>query len=86
MHSEDLEKLVYLSSLISLHLRFMGNKQNTSLSYYIHTRQTNDTDQTAGMCLSYSYMQYVGSLTARPVKTYYGFKNATIIGTYHFQI
>ena len=28
---------------------------------YIHTRQTNDTDQTARL-------QYVGSLTARPIK------------------
>ena len=33
MHSEDSDKLVYLSSLISLHLRYMGNKNNTSLSY-----------------------------------------------------
>ena len=33
MHSEDSEKLVYLSSLISLHLRYMGNENNTSLSY-----------------------------------------------------
>ena len=33
MHSEDSEKLVYLSSLISLHLRYMGNEHNTSLSY-----------------------------------------------------
>ena len=35
MHSEDSDKLVYLSSLISLHLR---------LYTYIHTRKTNDTD------------------------------------------
>ena len=33
MHSDDLDKLVYLSSLISLHLRYMGNENNTSLSY-----------------------------------------------------
>ena len=33
MHSEDSDKLVNLSSLISLHLRYMGNKHNTSLSY-----------------------------------------------------
>ena len=33
MHSEDSVKLVYLSSLISLHLRYMGNENNTSLSY-----------------------------------------------------
>ena len=33
MHSENSDKLVYLSSLISLHLRYMGNKHNTSLSY-----------------------------------------------------
>ena len=33
MHSEDPDKLVYLSSLISLHLRYMGNENNTSLSY-----------------------------------------------------
>ena len=33
MHSEDSHKLVYLSSLISLHLRYMGNEHNTSLSY-----------------------------------------------------
>ena len=33
MHSEDSDKLVYLSSLISLHLRYMGNENNTSLSY-----------------------------------------------------
>ena len=32
-HSEDSDKLVYLSSLISLHLRYMGNENNTSLSY-----------------------------------------------------
>ena len=30
MHSEDSDKLVYL---ISLHLRYMGNENNTSLSY-----------------------------------------------------
>ena len=33
MHSEDSDKLVYLSSLISLNLRYMGNEHNTSLSY-----------------------------------------------------
>ena len=35
MHCEDSDKLVYLSSLISLslHLRYMGNEHNTSLSY-----------------------------------------------------
>ena len=33
MHSEDSDKLVYLSSLISLHLRYMCNEHNTSLSY-----------------------------------------------------
>ena len=33
MHSEDSDKLVYLSSLISLHLRYMGNEHNTSLRY-----------------------------------------------------
>ena len=33
MHSEDSDKLVYLSNLISLHLRYMGNENNTSLSY-----------------------------------------------------
>ena len=33
MHSEDSDKLVYLSSLISLHLRYMGREHNTSLSY-----------------------------------------------------
>ena len=33
MHSEDSDKLVYLSSLISLHLHYMGNEHNTSLSY-----------------------------------------------------
>ena len=33
MHSEDSEKLVYLRSLISLHLRYIGNEHNTSLSY-----------------------------------------------------
>ena len=32
MHSEDSDKLVYLSSLISLHLRYMSNEHNTSLS------------------------------------------------------
>ena len=32
MHSEDSDKLVYLSSLISLHLRCMGREHNTSLS------------------------------------------------------
>ena len=31
-HSEDSEKLVYLSSLISLQLRYMGNEHNTSFS------------------------------------------------------
>ena len=33
MHSEDSDKLVYLSSLISLHLHYMGNEHNTFLSY-----------------------------------------------------
>ena len=33
MHSEDSDKLVNLSSLISLHFRYMGNEHNTSLSY-----------------------------------------------------
>ena len=33
LHSEDSVKLVNLSSLISLHLRYMGNEHNTSLSY-----------------------------------------------------
>ena len=33
MHSEDSDKLVYLSSLISLHLGYLGNEHNTSLSY-----------------------------------------------------
>ena len=33
MHSEYSDKLVNLSSLISLHLRFMGNEHNTSVSY-----------------------------------------------------
>ena len=33
MHSEYSEKLVYQSSLISLHLLYMGNEHNTSLSY-----------------------------------------------------
>ena len=33
MHSEDSDKLVFLSSLISLHFRYMGNENNTSLSY-----------------------------------------------------
>ena len=33
MHSEDSEKLVYLTNLISLHLRYMGNEHNTSVSY-----------------------------------------------------
>ena len=33
MHSEDSDKLVNLSSLISLHLRYMGKEHNTSLSY-----------------------------------------------------
>ena len=33
MHSEDSDKLVNLSSLISLHLRYMGIEHNTSLSY-----------------------------------------------------
>ena len=33
MHSEDSDKLVYLSDLISLHLRYMDNEHNTSLSY-----------------------------------------------------
>ena len=33
MHSEDSDTLVYPSSLISLHLRYMGNENNTSLSY-----------------------------------------------------
>ena len=33
MHSEDSDKLVNLSSLISLHLRYMGNENNTSISY-----------------------------------------------------
>ena len=33
MHSEDSDKLVNLSSLISLHLRYMGIEYNTSLSY-----------------------------------------------------
>ena len=32
-HSEDSDKLVYLSSLISLHLRYMGNENKSSLSY-----------------------------------------------------
>ena len=34
MHSEDSDKLVYLSSLISLYLRYMGNEHNTSLLSY----------------------------------------------------
>ena len=33
MHSEDSDKLVNLSSPSSLHLRYMGNEHNTSLSY-----------------------------------------------------
>ena len=33
MYSEDSDKLVNLSSLISLHLRYMGNEHDTSLSY-----------------------------------------------------
>ena len=33
MHSEDSDKLVNLSILIGLHLRYMGNEHNTSLSY-----------------------------------------------------
>ena len=33
MHSENSDKLVYLSCLISLHLRYMGNEHSTSLSY-----------------------------------------------------
>ena len=33
MRSEDSDKRVYLSILISLHLRYMGNENNTSLSY-----------------------------------------------------
>ena len=33
IHNEDSDKLVYLSSLISLHLRYMGNEHNTSLNY-----------------------------------------------------
>ena len=33
MHSEDSDKLVYLSSLISLHLRYKGNEHKPSLSY-----------------------------------------------------
>ena len=33
MHSEDSDKLVYLSSLMSLHLRYMDNEHNASLSY-----------------------------------------------------
>ena len=33
MHSEDSDKLINLSSLISRHLRYMGNEHNTSLSY-----------------------------------------------------
>ena len=33
MHSKDSDKLVNLCSLISLHLRYMGNEHNTSLSY-----------------------------------------------------
>ena len=33
MHREDSDKLVYLSSLISLHLSYMGNENITSLSY-----------------------------------------------------
>ena len=33
MHSEDSDKLVNLSSRISLYLRYMGNEHNTSLSY-----------------------------------------------------
>ena len=33
MHSEDSDKLVNLSSLISLHLRCMGNEHNTFLRY-----------------------------------------------------
>ena len=33
MHSEVSDKLVNLSSLISLHLRYMGIAHNASLSY-----------------------------------------------------
>ena len=33
MHSEDSYKLVNPSSLISLHVRYMGIEHNTSLSY-----------------------------------------------------
>ena len=33
MHSEDSDKLVNLSSLSSLHFRYMDNEHNTSLSY-----------------------------------------------------
>ena len=33
MHSEDSDKLVNLSSLISLHLSDIDNEYNTSLSY-----------------------------------------------------
>ena len=33
MHSEDSDKLVNLNSPISLHLRYMGNEHNTSLSH-----------------------------------------------------
>ena len=33
MHSEESDNLVNLRSLISLHLRYMDNGHNTSLSY-----------------------------------------------------
>ena len=36
MHSEDSDKLVYRSSLIRLHLRYMGNEHNTSLLVTSH--------------------------------------------------
>ena len=43
MHSEDSDKLVYLSSLICLHLRYMGNEHKTSL-LLVSSHQNGQTD------------------------------------------
>ena len=43
MHSEDSDKLVYLSSLISLHLCYMGNEHNTSFKLLVSSHQNGQT-------------------------------------------
>ena len=44
MHREDSDKLVYLSSLISLHLRYMGNENNTSFKLLVTSHQIGQTN------------------------------------------